>query len=115
MARLGRPELDDGVVMVALAGTLDLAAARGLREQLDDVLDRFPRSDVALDLSGVDFVDSSGLGLLLGRFRRLKASGRALRLVGVRESVDKVLRLSGFHGIMEIDPLPRVEPPGAQP
>jgi stage II sporulation protein AA (anti-sigma F factor antagonist) len=113
VARIGQPELGDGFVAVPVSGTLDLHAVGGLREQLDDLIDRFPQSDLILDLSQVDFVDSSGLGLLLGRFRRLQGLGRTLKLIGVRVAVEKVLRLSGFHGIMGVETLPRVSRPGA--
>lgn len=113
MARIGRPDLGDGFVTVPIVGTLDLHALGGLRDQLDDLIDRFPQSDLILDLSHVDFIDSSGLGLLLGRYRRLQALGRVLKLIGVRVAVEKVLRLSGFHGIMGVETLPGVSRPGA--
>jgi stage II sporulation protein AA (anti-sigma F factor antagonist) len=115
MARMGRPEAGPGRVVIPLAGTLDLTSLKGLRDQLDDVIDRFPQSDLVLELSGVDFIDSSGLGLLLGRFRRLDGLGRSLKLIGVRAPVEKVLRLSGFHGIMDVEPLPRAPGPEGKP
>jgi stage II sporulation protein AA (anti-sigma F factor antagonist) len=68
-------------ILVAVNGDLDLTTAPPLREALDGLLDRYPDKSLAMDLTDVDFVDSSGLGVILGRYRRM--NGRILSLTGV--------------------------------
>jgi stage II sporulation protein AA (anti-sigma F factor antagonist) len=102
-AAIGPPVILTDEIVLPVNGALDMAACPRLREQIDDLLDRYPRRHLVLDLSGVPFMDSSGVGLVLGRYRRLEARQLRLRLVGVRPPVARVLRMSGLHGIMTIE------------
>lgn len=97
-----------GRVLIALNGDLDLKTSGPLRDALDRLIDRMREKDWVLDLAEVDFMDSSGLGVILGRFRRLKATGRSLSIVGARPAVRAVLDLAGVSAIMPVsDYLPK--------
>ena len=75
-----------------LAGEIDHDAAQSLRMQLDDALvSRSPRT-----LIGVGFMDSSGVGLILGRQRCARVLGTSLRLQHAPAQLQKVLRLAGI-------------------
>ncbi|MCL6561648.1 MAG: anti-sigma factor antagonist [Firmicutes bacterium] len=89
-------------LLVAIKGELDLKVAGELRKTLDQLIDRYPDRDVTLDLSEVPFVDSSGLGVILGRYKRLSAAGRALQLTGVRPPVRAVLDLAGISQLLSV-------------
>ena len=82
-----------------LAGEIDHDAAQDLRIQLDDaLLTRTPHT-LVLDLGGVGFMDSSGVGLILGRqrcARSLRVLGTSLRLQHAPVQLQKVLRLAGI-------------------
>lgn len=95
--------VDPGRVTVSLERDLDLASAADARAALDAVLDRYPDRDLLVDLSAVGFIDSTGLGVLLGRYRRLAAAGRAMHLEGVRPAVSAVLTVAGVRQIMSWD------------
>lgn len=58
---------------------------------------------LVLDLAGVTFVDSTGLGLLIGVARRMRDGGGELRLRGCRRSVRRVLTLSGLDHVLAIE------------
>jgi anti-sigma B factor antagonist len=75
-----------------LRGALDAVAAAQLRLELADGVGR---SAVLLDVTGVDFVDSIGLGALLGAIRRIHEGGGAVAIAGPRPGVDDVLRAAG--------------------
>ena len=92
------------VLTVGLERDLDLASAADVRAALDTLLDRYPERDVRLDLDAVSFLDSAGLGVVLGRYRRLAASGHTLYLVGVRPQVAAVLTVAGVRQIMTWEP-----------
>ena len=58
---------------------------------------------VNLDVSGVSFMDSSGLGLILGRFTLARELGGELRIVNPNQSVEKILDLAGTSRLIPID------------
>jgi anti-anti-sigma factor len=88
----------DGAV-VLLAGELDLASAPALRSELFAVLDS-REGDVTLDLRGLTFLASAGLGLLLESEQRTRLAGQALRvLVDPDGQPARVLRLAGLDGL----------------
>lgn len=104
-----------GHVRVAVKGDMDLKTADPLREALDKLLDRYRDRNLLLDLSEVGFVDSSGLGVILGRYRRLSAQGRTIALTGVRPHVRSVLELAGIDSIMSITESFRGRPEATAP
>ena len=87
---------DDGVV--AVAGRLDAAQSPSLQAALDAI-----QGPVTLDCSGLEYVSSAGLGVLLQTQKRLMASGGKVRLVGVSRHVRDILRYSGFDRIFGFD------------
>jgi stage II sporulation protein AA (anti-sigma F factor antagonist) len=93
-------------LVVGLDGELDLSVADVLREALDTLVAKYPDRDLVLDLAQVTFIDSSGLGVILGRYRRLKARGRTLALTGVGPSVKAILTTAGLGQILPMDERP---------
>ncbi|AUW93624.1 MAG: anti-sigma factor antagonist [Sulfobacillus thermosulfidooxidans] len=87
-------------ILVAVNGDLDLTSAAPLRDALDELLERYRDKALVLDLSDVEFIDSSGLGVILGRFRKM--GDRPFSLVGVRPSVKAVLELAGITDLLPV-------------
>ena len=86
----------DDVLYAYLAGEIDHDAAQNLRIQLDDaLLNRTPRT-LVLDFGGVGFMDSSGIGLILGRQRIARTVGAALRIQHAPAQLGRVLQLAGI-------------------
>ena len=86
----------DDLLYAYLAGEIDPDAAQNLRIQLDDaLLTRTPRT-LVLDLGGVGFMDSSGVGLILGRQRCARSLGGTLRIQHAPEQLRRVLQLAGI-------------------
>ena len=88
-------------LIVSLGGELDLATADEVREQVDMALLEDSRlHHLIWDLEKVAFIDSSGLGVLLGRYKKIQA--RAGKVVALRpvEPVKKMLRMAGMERIM---------------
>ncbi|MCL8207577.1 MAG: STAS domain-containing protein [Actinomycetia bacterium] len=101
-----RVAVSDDAVVVRLEGEFDLAVADALREALDALVAKHPEQDLVLDLAGVSFIDSSGLGVILGRHRRLQARGRRLLLAGVGPQVKGILTTAGLGRILPLDERP---------
>lgn len=88
-------------LLVRLGGDLDLGVADKLRKALDNQLAEKKIKYLVLNLSRVSFIDSSGLGVLLGRYKRLVQTGGKVILVGAQPQVRRILELSGLLQIMD--------------
>ncbi|MEW6573117.1 MAG: anti-sigma factor antagonist [Bacillota bacterium] len=86
-----------GDVLVAeLHGEIDLKVSDMLREALDRALERLPVRHLVFDFGAVTFIDSTGLGVVLGRYKKVAGAGGKLGVTGLRPSVRRVLELSGI-------------------
>lgn len=92
---------EGATAVVRAIGEIDVRTAPSLRHALDRaVLEG--SGDVVLDLSGVGFVDSSGLGVILGRYRRMP-EGRSLILRAPRAHVRGLLEISGVTRLLTVE------------
>lgn len=85
----------DGLT-VWLSGEIDHHSARRMREEIDAAVERLKPSRLRLDFGGISFIDSSGVGLIMGRFRLMQLYGGTLEVAGASERIRKVLRLAGL-------------------
>lgn len=86
----------EDVLTVWLCGELDHHTARTLREQIDDTAERIRPRELWLNFSGVSFMDSSGVGLIMGRYRLMLGMGGRLCLQEVPEQLKKMMKLAGL-------------------
>jgi anti-sigma B factor antagonist len=93
-------ETHDASALLMLRGDLDLATAPALREALIEVL-RGCKS-VVVDLEGVGFVDSAGIGILLGGLKRARSQGGELELVCTSRQVLRPLEIIGLDRVFTI-------------
>ena len=91
----------NGVMNVALFGDLDEKNAKNAREYLEKNFRRYDFHTVVLDMKGVDFMDSTGIGVLLGRYKQLQAAGAELCVRNLNAQIDKVFRVSGLYQIIK--------------
>lgn len=89
--------------VVHVAGEIDVYTAPALRERLDQEIDR-GRHDLVVDLSEVTFMDSTGLGVLVGRLKLIRVHEGAMRLVCAHDRVLKVFTITGLDKVFEIYP-----------
>lgn len=92
----------DNTLVVTVAGELDLETAPRLRVLVDSELAHSGARNLLLDLAAVSFLDSSGLGAILGRYRTVAATGGKMGIAGATTSVKRVLRLSGVAQIVSL-------------
>ena len=89
------------LTVVAVKGEVDLYTAPSLKERVADLVSA-GRSRIAVDLAGVEFMDSTGLGVLIGGLKRCKEAGGSLTLVAPREPVLKILAITGLDKVFAI-------------
>lgn len=90
------------VLVVRPVGDLDLSTAPAFRSVVDRELDFRRTSNLVIDLSKVGFMDSSGLGAILGRFRKLQSSGGRMWLVAPQSTMRSILEVSGLTKVVTV-------------
>lgn len=85
---------------VRLIGELDHHSAAQTRQELDVYLRDHQVKELILDLSGLTFMDSSGIGVIIGRYKLMSGRGGTLSIHKPAPAVDKLLRMSGVYGIV---------------
>lgn len=88
--------------IIHLEGELDLYTTPRAKQEILSVLQS--AEALIVDLDGVDFMDSSGLGALMSGLKRAREKGGKLVLAGPREAVAKVLSISGLDKVFSIYP-----------
>ena len=88
-----------GYALITGTGRLNMVGAPRLREVVAEVVDG-GSNRVVVDLGGVEFMDSSGLGALVGCLKVARAAGGDLRIAGVGPQVGMVLELTGMHRVL---------------
>ena len=99
LALATREEGDRTVVQVT--GEVDVYTAPKLREQLVSLVDA-GRYDIVVDMDGVEFLDSTGLGVLVGGLKRVRTHDGSLRLVCSQERILKIFRITGLTKVFPI-------------
>jgi anti-sigma B factor antagonist len=80
---------------------IDVYTAPKLREQLAELVDS-GRYDLVVDMTGVEFLDSTGLGVLVGGLKRVRMHDGSLRLVCTQERILKIFRITGLTKVFPI-------------
>lgn len=86
---------------LAVTGEVDVYTSPVLKSYIVSALDD-GCSDLVVDLEGVEFIDSSGLGVLVSGLRRVKEHGGSMRLVCTRENILKIFRITGLDKVFPV-------------
>lgn len=91
----------DGWSVLQVGGEIDVATAPRLREQLIKLVNE-QRFMIVVDLGGVDFIDSTGLGVLIGALKRVRTHDGNLVLVCTEPRIAKVFEITGLNQVFQI-------------
>jgi stage II sporulation protein AA (anti-sigma F factor antagonist) len=92
----------EGNLIVKLDGEIDHHSIKGVREELDDIIGASRPKTMILELSGIDFMDSSGLGLVLGRYRKLSETGSEMLIKNPTRETERILKMAGVDKLIKI-------------
>lgn len=91
------------VVTAYLGGELDHHTAREMREAIDSAVELNMPTLLVLDFKNISFMDSSGIGLVMGRYRNLVKTGAELHITGTSHQIYKVMKLAGIERLAKLD------------
>jgi anti-sigma B factor antagonist len=87
--------------LVVLEGEIDAYTAPKVKEKVAPLLEGFS-GELVFDLTSVNYMDSTGLGMFVGFFKTVKANNGVFRLVGLSDRLKRLFDITGLAGIMEI-------------
>jgi len=90
------------ILIASLSGEIDHHLAKGTREAIDEMLFFTKPEVLVLDFSAVRFMDSSGIGLIIGRADVASGLGSEVRISGLSEAQRKLVRLSGIEKLRNV-------------
>ena len=93
---------DNGAAVAKLTGEIDHHNAKELRAELDRFIVTVQPKELTMDFGGITFMDSSGIGLIMGRSRLMKECGGRLEVSDPQPYIRRVLKLSGIERIVKI-------------
>jgi stage II sporulation protein AA (anti-sigma F factor antagonist) len=94
--------LKRGVLIVRVQGELDMHVADEFRQIVDSNLETSGVKHILFNLEEVNFIDSSGLGVVLGRYKRISAAGGKVLVAHIQPQVMQIFELSGLLKIIKL-------------
>ena len=91
---------DGDKLLVGLDGELDHFCAQGIRRELDNHLADPMIRHLILDFSNLTFMDSSGIGVLLGRYRILRERGGSMGVIHMNQHIARIFHMSGMDKVI---------------
>lgn len=89
-------------LIIYLDGEIDQSVAGELRVKIDDYLSSVKVKNVILNMKDLNFMDSSGIGLVMGRYKKLRSQNISLFIAEPNVQIDKVMQVSGLYRIIPV-------------
>ncbi len=94
-------EITDSILIAKLSGEIDHHEAAEIRNDIDSTFAVFGSRHMIMDFSGVSFVDSSGIGVIMGRYRKVAENGGITVICGCSEYLRSILFMVGIFTIVK--------------
>lgn len=91
------------VLLVRLEGELDHHTAEMLREKIENAMKKSPIHHIVLNLEALTFMDSSGIGVILGRYKQIKDKNGEMIVCAISPSVKRLFDMSGLFKIIRLE------------
>ena len=93
-------KLIDNILYIMLIGELDDCSATYARSILDDALSKYSFGSVVFELGHLDFMDSTGIGVLIGRYKNLRNKNKPIYISNPSQTIEKIFKMSGIFELM---------------
>ena len=94
-------DFKDGTLYVSLIGEINHHNAVFVRQEIDEKIQELRPQNLVLDLADVPFMDSSGLGLIMGRYQRMQELGGTLTVANPSAEHKKIFKLAGLNKLVK--------------
>lgn len=87
---------NSGSMIAKIDGDIDHHTAAEIRSIVDKNINSFRPDRLSLDFSGVQFMDSSGIGLIMGRFKLMRATNGSMKVINIPKRLERMIKMSGL-------------------
>ena len=87
---------------MVVSGEIDIYGSEKFREEIQALVKQYPDKDLSIDMTNLDYIDSTGLGVLIGALKVLKANQKKISLHGLKPSVYKVFSITSLTQLFEL-------------
>ncbi len=94
-----KTEFKNNILTAYIDGEIDHDSAAKIRTKIDGAVQSLKPKLLCLDFSGISFMDSSGVGLVMGRYRQMKLIGGTLKVTNIPDSIYRIFAMSGLEGL----------------
>lgn len=88
-------KIENRILYIYLDGELDHHLAKKVKHKCDIILKSYPIKDIEFDFTKSGFIDSSGIGVILGRYRQVQAMGGTVKVSHMNSSVKRIIHMAG--------------------
>ncbi len=89
-------------ILILVSGEIDHHTSTTLRLQTENALSQIGGKNIIFDFSQVTFMDSSGIGMLIGRYKQLQALNGRIAIACANEKIGEIIRLAGLKDILPV-------------
>lgn len=89
-----------GTMYILISGELDEYSAQFTKNRLDTLMQKDNFKQVIIDLSELDFMDSTGIGVLIGRYKKMKTRGVSIFICNPSTHIEKIFKMTGLYNLM---------------
>lgn len=94
-------QVTDDILIAVAYGEIDHHTAAKLRDEIDEAMLAFHCRHLVLDMKRVSFMDSSGIGVVLGRYKKIRRKGGKLYVTGCSDYIERILHMAGVFNVTE--------------
>lgn len=95
-----------GRLFVKINEDLDHYLTEQIRDEIDLEIEQNGVLHIVFDFSGMNFMDSAGIGLIMGRYKKVYLQGGSINIIGISPAIDRILRISGLYKIVNLPAQP---------
>lgn len=94
--------INKGKLLIAfLTGELDHHSAESVRLKLDNKLEELGEVNLVFDFSGINFMDSSGIGVVIGRYKKISEYGGKVGIINLKPEIKRIFEMGGLFRIIK--------------
>ncbi len=90
----------NNTLVISLVGELDEHSANYVRDMMDNIMSESSVGQVIVDLARLEFMDSTGIGVMIGRYKKMKARGIPIFVANPNKQIDRIFMMTALYDVM---------------